>query len=67
MSKPNGDDEIITINVGGRHFTTFKVLKFFIQKFLLQSSQIFFSEHAAQIQSFNPGENDFRFNPNEKR
>jgi len=24
MSKPNGDDEIITINVGGRHFTTFK-------------------------------------------
>ena len=42
MSKPNGDDEIITINVGGRHFTTFKVLKFFIQKFLLQSSQIFF-------------------------
>ena len=62
MSKPNGDDEIITINVGGRHFTTFKVLKF-----LLQISQIFFSEHAAQIQSFNPGENDFRFNPNEKR
>ena len=31
MSKPNGDDEIITINVGGRHFTTFKVPHFVLR------------------------------------